>query len=54
MNQYGESISVIPNHRMADKVFLIRGVKDRFNYDMAEFYSRETRILNQAVNRDRD
>ncbi len=58
-SNHGEAISLFSEQAnyvsgIADQVFLIRGVKDRFDYDMAELYNRESRILNQAVDRDRD
>lgn len=45
------SIIEIPNERIANRIFLIRGKKVMFDKDLAELYGVETRTLNQAVKR---
>ncbi|GMQ83061.1 MAG: ORF6N domain-containing protein [Rhodothermia bacterium] len=54
MKHSDESLSIIPDERIANKVFLIRGTKVMLDQDLAELNEVETRILNQSVNRNRD
>ena len=45
------SLSLIPDERIADKVLLISGNKVMLDRDLAELYSVETKVLNQAASR---
>ncbi|MFZ2154013.1 MAG: ORF6N domain-containing protein [Candidatus Moraniibacteriota bacterium] len=45
---------VIPSEIIENKIFLIRGKKIMFDRDLAVLYGVETRILNQAVRRNKD
>ena len=45
---------VIPNELIISKIYLIRGQKVMLDRDLAELYESETRILKQAVRRNRD
>ena len=54
MNQPGTSESLIPDERIANKVFLIRGIKVMLDQDLAELYDVETRILVRNVRRNID
>lgn len=44
----------IPQEIIQQKIYLIRGEKVMFDRDLAELYDVETRILNQAVKRNKD
>ena len=46
--------SLIPAERIERTIFLIRGEKVMLDRDLAELYGVETRVLNQAVTRNRD
>ena len=46
--------SVIPQETVEKKIFLIRGHKVMLDRDLAELYGVETRVLNQAVRRNRE
>ncbi len=46
-----ENLIEIPNERIINRIFLIRGKKVMFDRDLAELYNIETRALNQAVKR---
>jgi len=46
--------SLIPVDRIEKAIFLIRGEKVMLDRDLAELYQVETRVLNQAVGRNRD
>jgi hypothetical protein len=46
--------SVIPAERIEKTIFLIRGQKVILDRDLAKLYGVETRVLNQAVRRNRD
>ena len=46
--------SVIPQETVERKIFLIRGHKVMLDRDLAELYGVETRVLNQAVRRNRE
>lgn len=46
--------SLIPTERIERTIYLIRGEKVMLDRDMAELYGVETRVLNQAVTRNRD
>lgn len=41
----------VPNDRIENKIFFIRGKKVMMDRDLAELYGVETRVLNQAVKR---
>jgi hypothetical protein len=43
--------SLIPIERVASRIYLIRGMKVMFDFDLAELYTVETKALNQAVSR---
>ncbi|OHD62915.1 MAG: hypothetical protein A2176_02900 [Spirochaetes bacterium RBG_13_51_14] len=42
---------IISSEKVLNKIYLIRGVKVMLDRDLAVFYEVETRVLNQAVNR---
>ncbi len=46
--------SFIPKERIINKIYYIRGKKVMFDKDLAELYGVETRILNQAVKRNKE
>jgi hypothetical protein len=46
--------SLIPVERIEKAIYLIRGEKVMLDRDLAELYEVETRVLNQAVGRNRD
>ncbi len=46
--------SLIPVERIEKAIYLIRGEKVMLDRDLAELYQVETRVLNQAVGRNRD
>src|SRR6267154_3840211 len=46
--------TLIPVDRIEKAIFLIRGEKVMLDRDLAELYQVETRVLNQAVGRNRD
>ncbi|HMJ25789.1 MAG TPA: ORF6N domain-containing protein [Pyrinomonadaceae bacterium] len=48
-----EPSSVIPVERIERAIYLIRGEKVMLDRDLAELYEVETRVLNQAVGRNR-
>jgi hypothetical protein len=45
------SQEIVSNQRIINKIFLIRNKKVMFDFDLAEMYGAETRVLNQAVKR---
>lgn len=45
---------IIPNERIISKIFYIRKKKVMFDRDLAELYGVETKVLNQAVKRNRE
>jgi hypothetical protein len=45
---------LIPVERVEKAIYLIRGEKVILDRDLAELYEVETRVLNQAVGRNRD
>jgi hypothetical protein len=49
-----EGTSIIPHERIDRRIFIIRDSKVLLSHDLAELYEVETRILNQAVSRNRD
>jgi len=46
-----KTTSLIPNERIINRMFFIRGKKVMIDRDLAELYGVETRALNQAVRR---
>jgi len=42
---------VIPIERVAGRIYLVRGRKVLLDFDLADMYGVETRVLNQAVSR---
>lgn len=42
---------VIPEETIISKIYLLRGIKVMLDFDLAELYNVETRVLNQAVKR---
>lgn len=46
--------SLVPIERIERAIYFIRGEKTMLDRDLAELYRVETRVLNQAVNRNRD
>jgi phage regulator Rha-like protein len=49
-----QSLSLIPQERIENRIFLIRGKKVMFDDDLAELYGVETKVLNKAVKRNRE
>ena len=45
---------MIPDELVINKIYLIRGQKVMFDFDLAEMYGVETRVLKQAVKRNID
>ena len=46
--------NLIPHERIRDSILLVRGQKIMLDRDLAALYGLETRVLNQAVKRNRD
>ncbi|OGI29620.1 MAG: hypothetical protein A2288_01965 [Candidatus Moranbacteria bacterium RIFOXYA12_FULL_44_15] len=46
-----KELAVIPDERIVNQIFFIRGQKVMFDRDLAELYGVKTRILNQAMKR---
>src|SRR5216684_3399225 len=46
--------SVVPIERIESRILLVRGYKVLLDADLAALYSVETRVLNQAVKRNRE
>lgn len=44
-------IQILPEEKITDKIYLIRGKKIMIDRDLAELYGVETRVLNPAVRR---
>ena len=42
---------MIPIERVAGRIYLVRGRKVLFDFDLADMYGVETKVLNQAVSR---
>ena len=42
---------VIPIERVAGRIYLVRGRKVLLDFDLADMYGVETKVLNQAVSR---
>jgi hypothetical protein len=45
---------MLPEERIESKIYLIRGRKVMLDWDLAALYQVETRVLNQAVSRNRE
>ncbi len=45
---------MIPDELVINKIYLVRGQKVMLDFDLAELYAVETRVLNQAVKRNAD
>ena len=57
MDSKNESVygaGIIPEERIERKIYLIRGKKVMLDRDLAALYQVETRVLNQAVSRNRE
>ena len=48
------SAPLIPGERIRDSILLIRGHKVMLSHDLASLYGVETKVLNQAVSRNRE
>jgi hypothetical protein len=48
------SVDIIPSERIRQSILLVRGQKIMLDHDLAILYDVETRVLNQAVKRNRD
>ena len=46
--------AAVPMERITSKIYLIRGQKVMLDRDLADLYEVETRVLNQAVTRNKD
>ncbi|KKS34557.1 MAG: hypothetical protein UU95_C0011G0015 [Parcubacteria group bacterium GW2011_GWC2_42_12] len=46
-------LNIIPGERTENKILLMRGLKVMLDRDLAELYGVETKVLNQAVKRNR-
>ena len=49
-----ESSAIVPIERVASKIYLIREEKVLLDSDLAELYGVETRVLKQAVKRNKN
>src|SRR6188768_626748 len=49
-----KQIAIIPDEQVISKIYFIRGQKVMLDRDLAILYQVETRILNQAVRRNKD
>lgn len=49
-----KSSSVVSDHSVENKIYFLREQKVMIDSDLAELYGVETRVLNQAVNRNRE
>lgn len=48
------SLVSVPQERIERKIFLIRGIKVMLDSDLAKLYGVATKVLNQAVKRNKD
>ena len=46
-----EGKSIVPIQRIAERIWVLRGQKAMLDFDLAELYGVQTRMLNQAVTR---
>lgn len=51
--QSKNQLIIVPDERIEQKIFLMRGKKVMFDRDLAELYGVETKVLNQAVKRNK-
>lgn len=51
MEQENRNLKVLPDEKIINKIYVIRGKKVMIDRDLAELYGVETRVLNQAVRR---
>jgi len=49
-----KALATVPVKRIEKAIYLIRGEKVMLDRDLAELYGVETRVLNQAVSRNRE
>jgi hypothetical protein len=49
-----ETSLIIPDELVMNKIYFIRGLKVMLDNDLAKLYEVGTRVLNQAVNRNKD
>ncbi len=49
-----KSIAIIPDQVLENKIYFLRDQKVMIDSDLAELYNVETRVLNQAVNRNQE
>ena len=49
-----KNINIIPSERIISQIFYVRGKKVIFDRDLAELYGVETKVLNQAVRRNKE
>ena len=57
LSEWGDSVkhsSLIPVERIEKAIYLVRGEKVILDRDLAALYEVETRVLNQAVGRNRE
>ena len=54
LTKVGMSKEIIPINRIAQSIYLLRGQKVMLDFDLANLYGVKTKILNQAVKRNRD
>lgn len=47
-------LNLIPAERIVNQIFVLRGKKIMFDRDLAELYGVETKVLNQAVHRNKE
>ena len=46
-----KGLQLLPDEAIINKIYIIRGIKVMIDRDLAELYSVDTRVLNQAVKR---
>lgn len=51
MESFDDNTSTMELHLIQNKIYEIRGYKVMLDFDLAEMYQVETRVLNQAVKR---
>lgn len=54
MKELIDNVSLIPKERIINKIYWIREQRVMFDADLAELYGVETRVLNQAVRRNKE
>ena len=53
MNSTSPSVSVLHDTLITNKIFMVRGTRVMLDRDLAELYGVSTKVLNQAVKRNR-